>query len=305
MARVCSLSTCCCGGLALNLVLIFNTFNGLITGAFYALLALGLALILGLNNTINFAQGAFMALAAYFAYTLEPSLGFWGALVVAPLLAGVLGLVVEVFLIRRLYKRDPLYSLLLTFGLALIMQDVIRTVWGANGVPLSIPDSLGHPLSQTYFFLTGYRLFVVAVALVGTGALFAVLRYTRLGIRIRAGNADLETVSALGVNIYLLRTANFVIGIVFAGVAGILAAGQLGLEPTMGDGLLMPAFVAIVVGGVGSLMGSLLGGLLIGVASGVTTAYFPAASEAVIYLIMGLMLVVRPRGLMGQEGLFE
>lgn len=289
----------------MNLVLIFNMFNGLITGAFYALLALGLALILGLNNTINFAQGAFMALAAYFAYTLEPSLGFWGALAVAPLLAGVLGLVVEVFLIRRLYKRDPLYSLLLTFGLALIMQDVIRTVWGANGVPLSIPESLGHPLSQTYFFLTGYRLFVVAVALVGTAVLFAVLRYTRLGIRIRAGNADLETVSALGVNIYLLRTANFVIGIVFAGVAGILAAGQLGLEPTMGDGLLMPAFVAIVVGGVGSLLGSLLGGLLIGVASGITTAYFPAASEAVIYLIMGLMLVVRPRGLMGQEGLFE
>lgn len=289
----------------MNLVLIFNTFNGLITGAFYALLALGLALILGLNNTINFAQGAFMALAAYFAYTLEPSLGFWGALAVAPLLAGALGLVVEVFLIRRLYKRDPLYSLLLTFGLALIMQDMIRTVWGANGVPLSIPESLGHPLSQTYFFLTGYRLFVVAVALVGTAVLFAVLRYTRLGVRIRAGNADLETVSALGVNIYLLRTANFVIGIVFAGVAGILAAGQLGLEPTMGDGLLMPAFVAIVVGGVGSLLGSLLGGLLIGVASGITTAYFPSASEAVIYLIMGLMLVVRPRGLMGQEGLFE
>jgi len=289
----------------LNLVLIFNTFNGLITGAFYALLALGLALILGLNNTINFAQGAFMALAAYFAYSLEPSLGFWGALAVAPLLAGVLGLVVEVFLIRRLYKRDPLYSLLLTFGLALIIQDLIRTIWGATGVPLSIPESLAHPLSQTYFFLTGYRLFVVIVAFAGTAVLFAVLRYTRLGIRIRAGNADLETVSALGVNIYLLRTANFVIGIVFAGVAGILAAGQLGLEPTMGDGLLMPAFVAIVVGGVGSLLGSLLGGLLIGVASGGTTAYFPAASEAVIYLIMGLMLVIRPRGLMGQEGLFE
>jgi len=289
----------------LNIVLIFNLFNGLITGAFYALLALGLALILGLNNTINFAQGAFMALAAYFAYTLAPYLGFWGALLLAPLLAGVLGLVVEVFLIRRLYKRDPLYSLLLTFGLAMIMQDMIRTIWGATGVPLLIPESLGHPLSQTYFFLTGYRLFVVGVALVGTAALFAVLRFTRLGIRIRAGNADLETVSALGVNIYLLRTANFVIGIIFAGVAGILAAGQLGLDPTMGDSLLMPAFVAIVVGGVGSLLGSLMGGLLIGVASGVTTAYFPSASEAVIYLIMGLMLVVRPRGLMGQEGLLE
>ncbi|MDE1952995.1 MAG: branched-chain amino acid ABC transporter permease [Betaproteobacteria bacterium] len=289
----------------MNIVLIFNLFNGLITGAFYALLALGLALILGLNNTINFAQGAFMALAAYFAYTLAPTVGFWGALLIAPVLAGVLGLVVEVFLIRRLYKRDPLYSLLLTFGLAMIMQDMIRTIWGATGVPLLIPESLGHPLSQTYFFLTGYRLFVVAVALVGTGALFAVLRFTRLGIRIRAGNADLETVSALGVNIYLLRTANFVIGIIFAGVAGILAAGQLGLDPTMGDSLLMPAFVAIVVGGVGSLLGSLMGGLLIGVASGVTTAFFPSASEAVIYLIMGLMLVVRPRGLMGQEGLLE
>lgn len=289
----------------MNVVLIFNMFNGLITGAFYALLALGLALILGLNNTINFAQGTFMALSAYFAYSLVPHLGFWGALLVAPLLSGVLGLVVEMLLIRRLYRRDPLYSLLLTFGLALIMQDVIRTVWGPVGVPLAIPGSLGHPLSDTYFFLTGYRLFVVAVALVGTGVLFAVLRYTRLGVRIRAGNADLETVSAMGVNIYLLRTANFVIGIVFAGIAGILAAGQLGLDPTMGEGLLMPAFVAIVVGGVGSLLGSLIGGLLIGVASGITTAYFPAASEAVIYLIMGLMLVVRPRGLMGQEGLLE
>ena len=289
----------------MNIVLIFNMFNGLITGAFYALLALGLALILGLNNTINFAQGTFMALSAYFAYTLAPHLGFWGALVVAPLLSGVLGLVVEVLLVRRLYKRDPLYSLLLTFGLAMIMQDALRTIWGPVGVPLAIPDALGHPLSSTYFFLTGYRLFVVAVALVGTGVLFAVLRYTRLGVRIRAGNADLETVSAMGVNIYLLRSANFVIGIVFAGVAGILAAGQLGLDPTMGEGLLMPAFVAIVVGGVGSLLGSLLGGLLIGVAAGITTAYYPAASEAVIYLIMGLMLVVRPRGLMGQEGLLE
>ncbi len=289
----------------MSLVVVFNLFNGLITGAFYALLALGLALILGLNNTINFAQGTFMALSAYFAYTLVPHVGFWGALVLAPVLSGVLGLVVEVLLVRRLYKRDPLYSLLMTFGLALIMEDMIRTIWGPVGVPLSIPDALAHPLSQTYFFLTGYRLFVVAVALIGTGVLFALLRYTRLGIRIRAGNADLETVAALGVNIYFLRSANFVIGIMFAGVAGILAAGQLGLDPTMGDGLLMPAFVAIVVGGVGSLLGSLLGGLLIGLASGLTTAFYPSASEAVIYLLMGLMLIIRPRGLLGQEGLLE
>lgn len=290
----------------MGLTLLFNAFNGLIQGAFYALMALGLALILGLNNTINFAQGAFMALAAYFAFTIVPYVGFWGGLIIAPLLAGVLGLAVETILVRRLYNRkDPIYTLLLTFGLAFIIQDMIRTVWGAQGKPLAIPQFLNQPLSDTYFFLTGYRLFVVAVALISTAALFAVLRFTRIGIRIRAGNSDLETISALGVNIYLLRSANFVIGIVFAGVAGILAAGQLGLNPNMGDALIMPAFVAIVVGGVGSLVGSLLGGLIIGLASGITTAFYPAASEVVIYLIMGVMLVVRPRGLMGQEGLFE
>ncbi|MEE3500365.1 branched-chain amino acid ABC transporter permease [Acidiphilium acidophilum] len=290
----------------MGLILLFNVFNGLIQGAFYALMALGLALILGLNNTINFAQGAFMALAAYFAFTLVPYVGFWGGLVIAPLLAGAIGLGVEMVLVRRLYNRkDPIYTLLLTFGLAFIIQDLIRTVWGAQGQPLAIPAFLNHPLSTTYFFVTGYRLFVVAVALLGTGSLFAVLRFTRIGIRIRAGNSDLETISALGVNIYLLRSANFVIGIIFAGVAGILAAGQIGLTPTMGDSLIMPAFVAIVVGGVGSLVGSLLGGLIIGLASGITTAFFPAASEVVIYVIMGITLVVRPRGLMGQEGLFE
>ncbi len=289
----------------MGIVVLLDAFNGLIVGAFYGLMAIGLSLILGLNGVINFAHGTFMALAAYLAFTLMPVLGFWGALVVAPVLAAALGFLVERFLIRRLYRREPIYSLLLTFGLALIMQDLIRTIWGAQGQPITIPNLLDHPLSNTYFFLTGYRVFVVAAALLSTGALFAVLRYTRLGIRIRAGNADLETVATLGVNIYLLRAANFVLGIYFAGLAGILAAGQLGLTPTMGDTLIMPSFVAIVVGGVGSLLGSLLGGLLIGVASGVTTAFFPAASAVVIYVIMGVMLVIRPRGLLGQEGLLE
>jgi branched-chain amino acid transport system permease protein len=289
----------------LLLDVIFNAFNGLIVGSFYALMAIGLSLILGLNGVINFAHGGFMALAAYFAFTLVPYVGFWGALIIAPLLAGAVGYAVEQLIIRRLYLRDPLYSLLATFGLALIMQDLMRTIWGAQGLPLAIPDFLNQPVSEVYFFVTGYRIFVVALAILSTGALFAVLRYTRLGVRIRAGNADLETIAALGVNIYLLRSANFVLGIMFAGLAGILAAGQLGLTPTMGDSLIMPSFVAIVVGGVGSLLGSLLGGLIIGVASGITTAFYPAASEVVIYLIMGVMLIVRPRGLFGQEGLFE
>jgi branched-chain amino acid transport system permease protein len=283
----------------------FNAFNGLIQGSFYALMAIGLSLILGLNGVINFAHGSFMALAGYFAFTLVPYTGFWGALFVAPILAGGIGYIVEQLIVKRLYLRDPLYSILATFGLALIMQDLTRTIWGAQGLPLAIPDFLNQPLSDTYFFLTGYRLFVVILAIISTSALFAVLRYTRLGVRIRAGNADLETISAVGVNIYFLRSANFVLGIMFAGLAGILAAGQLGLTPTMGDELIMPAFVAIVVGGVGSLLGSLLGGLIIGLASGITTAFYPAGSEVVIYLIMGFMLIARPRGLFGQEGLFE
>lgn len=283
----------------------FNSFNGLIQGSFYGLMAIGLSLILGLNGVINFAHGGFMAMAAYFAFTLYPYIGFWGALIVGPILAGGIGYIVEQLIVRRLYQRDPLYSLLATFGLALILQDMLRTIWGAQGLPLNIPAFLNQPVSSVYFFITGYRLFVVALALISTGSLFAILRYTRLGVRIRAGNVDLETIAALGVNIYLLRSANFVLGIMFAGLAGILAAGQLGLTPTMGDQLIMPSFVAIVVGGVGSLLGSLLGGLIIGVAAGVTTAFMPAASEVVIYVIMGLMLIARPRGLFGQEGLFE
>jgi branched-chain amino acid transport system permease protein len=287
------------------LLVFFDAFNGLIQGSFYALMAIGLSLILGLNGVINFAHGGFMALAGYFAYTLFPYVGFWGALIIGPCLAGVIGYAVEQLIIKRLYTRDPLYSLLATFGLALIMQDLLRTIWGAQGLPISIPAFLNQPVSSVYFFVTGYRLLVVALAIISTGSLFAVLRYTRLGVRIRAGNADLETIAALGVNIYMLRSANFVLGIMFAGLAGILAAGQLGLTPTMGDELIMPAFVAIVVGGVGSLLGSLLGGLIIGVAAGITTAFVPAASEVVIYVIMGLMLIARPRGLFGQEGLFE
>jgi branched-chain amino acid transport system permease protein len=246
-----------------------------------------------------------MALAAYLAFTLVPYVGFWGALVIAPLLTGGVGYIVEQLVVKRLYLRDPLYSLLATFGLALIIQDMLRTIWGAQGLPLAIPDFLNQPLSSTYFFVTGYRLFVMVLAVVSTAGLFAALRFTRLGVRIRAGNKDLETISAVGVNILLLRSANFMLGIVFAGLAGVLAAGQLGLTPTMGDQLIMPSFVAIVVGGVGSLLGSLLGGLIIGVASGITTAFYPAGSEVVIYLIMGVMLIARPRGLLGQEGLFE
>ena len=179
-------------------VVLFNVFNGLIVGAFYALMALGLSLILNLSGVINFAHGGFLALGAYLAYTLIPYVGFWGALIVAPLMTAALGLVVERVLIRPLYGGDPLYGLLVTFGLAYIFEDVTRTVWGAQSLPFQVPAWLMTSLSSQFFFVTGYRVFMIVIVAAAVGGLFAVLNYTRLGMRIRAGTHDLDTVSTLG-----------------------------------------------------------------------------------------------------------
>ena len=284
-------------------LLLFNITNGLIIGAFYVLMALGLSLILNLSNVINFAHGGFLVVGGYIAYTITPYVGFWGALLIAPLLTAIIGFVIERVLVRPLYGRDPLYSLLLTFGLAFIFEDGARFIWGAQGKPVSVPAILAQPLSSELFFVTGYRLFMVVTVAIAVALLFVLLRYTRLGIRIRAGTLDLETVAALGINVGRLRTLNFAVGIYLAGLSGVLAAGQLGLEPTMGTSLLMPSFIAIIVGGVGSLTGTLLGGLLIGVASGITAVFLPAASEAIMYVMMAIVLLIRPRGLLGEEGM--
>ncbi|NVI04251.1 branched-chain amino acid ABC transporter permease [Paraburkholderia youngii] len=284
-------------------LLLFNVTNGLIIGAFYVLMALGLSLILNLSNVINFAHGGFLVAGGYVAYTITPYVGFWGALLIAPPCIALIGLAIERVLIRRVYGRDPLYSLLLTFGLAFIFEDGTRFIWGAQGKPVTIPSVLSQPLSNALFFITGYRLFMVVTVAATVALLFVLLRYSRLGIRIRAGTLDLETVAALGINVGRLRSFNFAVGAFLAGLSGVLAAGQLGLEPTMGTGLLMPSFIAIIVGGVGSLTGTLLGGLLIGVASGITAVFLPAASEAIIYVLMAVVLLLRPRGLLGEEGM--
>lgn len=285
-------------------LILFNVANGLIIGAFYALMAIGLSLIMSLSDVINFAHGGFLAVGAYLAYTLSPYVGFWGGLILAPVLTAAIGLVVEKFLISQVYGRDPLYSLLLTFGLAFIFEDGTRFIWGAQSVPYQVPTWLMSPLSSDYFFLTGYRLFMVALVAIAVGGLFWIMNRTRLGLRIRAGTLDLETVSVLGVNVRILRNLNFGIGIYLAGLAGVLAAGQLGLQPTIGASVIMPSFVAIIIGGLGSLTGTLLGGLLIGVASGLTAVFLPSATEAVIYVMMALVLLVRPQGLLGEEGRF-
>jgi branched-chain amino acid transport system permease protein len=286
----------------LTLVL-FNVFNGIIIGLFYVLMALGVALILNLSNVINFAHGNFLALGGYFAFVLGPIIGYWPALLVAPFGVALIGLILERTLIRRVYGRDPVYSLLLTFGLAFIIQDVCRSIWGPNGLPLSVPAVLGQPLSSQFFFLTGYRLFLIVVVIIAVAALFLFLRFSRMGTRIRAGTLDMETVAALGINVRWLRSFNFALGIFLAGLAGVLAGGQIGLNPNMGDDLLLPSFIAIIVGGVGSLTGTLIGGVLIGVAAAVTTVFFPSGNEVVMYVIMTLVLLVRPRGLLGEEGM--
>jgi branched-chain amino acid transport system permease protein len=286
-------------------VVLFNVTNGLIIGAFYVLMALGLSLILNLSNVINFAHGNFLALGGYLAYTLSPTLGYWGALLISPLLTALIGVAVERLMIRRIYNRDPVYSLLLTFGLAFVIQDVCRYIWGPNGLPLGLPEMLSQPLTPTLFFITWYRIFMVTVVIISVIGLFMFLRHTRVGLRIRAGTFDLETVATLGVNVRNLRTFNFAVGCMLAGLSGVLAAGQLGINPNMGDDLLMTSFIAIIVGGVGSLIGTLFGGLLIGMAAAITTVFYPAASEAVIYAILMAVLLIRPRGLLGEEGMFS
>jgi len=285
-------------------IVLFNVTNGLIIGAFYVLMALGLSLILNLSSVINFAHGNFLALGGYLAYTLSPTIGYWGALLVSPLLTALIGVAVERLMIRRIYNRDPVYSLLLTFGFAFVIQDVCRYIWGPNGLPMGLPAMLSQPITPELFFITWYRVFMVTFVIVAVVGLFAFLRYTRIGLRIRAGTFDLETVATLGVNVRNLRTFNFAVGCMLAGLSGVLAAGQLGINPNMGDDLLMTSFIAIIVGGVGSLIGTLFGGLLIGMAAALTTVFYPSASEAVIYAIMMLVLLVRPRGLLGEEGMF-
>jgi branched-chain amino acid transport system permease protein len=282
-----------------------SVFNGLILGAFYAVVALGLSLIMNLTGTINLAHASFLTLAGYLAFTLVlHGSPFWLALILAPLLTVVVGIVVERTLIRPLYGRDPIYSLLLTFGLALVAEEAYRLIWGANGVPFSPPPSLSGTVQLGFMAYPVFRLFIALVLVIVIAALTLFLRGTRFGLRLRAAILDSEMIAALGTNTQLLYMINFGIGILLAGIAGVLAAGLLGLNPTSGNALLMPAFICVIIGGMGSLLGSIAGGILIGVVIALTTLYIPAASEVSMYVLMAVVLSIRPRGLFGEESLF-
>jgi branched-chain amino acid transport system permease protein len=280
-------------------------FNGLVLGAFYAIVAIGLSLIMNLTGTINMAHGSFMTLAGYLAYTLVVrGTPFWFALIAAPIICVLVGVVVERTLVRPLYKREPFYSLLMTFGLSLIAEEVYRLIWGPTGVPFSPPAVLNGATALGFMTFPTFRIFIVLVLIVAMVALALFLTRTRFGLRLRAAVQDTEMIAALGTNTQILYAVNFGLGIFLAGIAGVLAAGMLGLSPTAGNALLMPAFVTVIIGGMGSLFGSIVGGLLIGIAISMTTLYIPAASEVSMYVLMAIVLLVRPRGLFGEEGIF-
>lgn len=285
--------------------LLTQLFNGLILGAFYAVVALGLSLIMNLTGTINLAHASFLTLAGYVAYVMIlHGSSFYVALVVAPVLTVIVGVIAERVLIRPMYGRDPIYSLLLTFGLALVAEEVYRLIWGANGVPFAAPAALNGTVNLGFMQYPTFRLFIAGVLIVVIIGLTLFLRGTRFGLRLRAAVLDSEMIAALGTNTQILYMFNFGVGILLAGIAGVLGAVLLGLNPTSGNALLMPAFICVIIGGMGSLLGSIAGGILIGVVIAVTTLYIPAASEVSMYVLMAVVLSIRPRGLFGEEGIF-
>lgn len=275
--------------------------NGLVLGFLYVLIAVGMSIIFGMLGLVNFAHGAFFALGAYLALSLRPYLGFGGALVIAPVLVGLISLIVERTLLRPLYDKEPLLSLLLTFGLALFIQEFIRTVWGAMGHPFDTPESLSGFLHIGPVFVTQYRLAVLVATIVILVATWLFLEKTPYGRIVRAGSRDPDMVSMLGINLKRVFMFIFGLGCLLAGAAGVLAAPLWSVVPSMAEQAIMPAFVVVVIGGLGSLRGAVVAGLMVGVAVALTIQFWPVASTSVMYVLMIIVLLLFPRGLFGEH----
>jgi branched-chain amino acid transport system permease protein len=282
-------------------ILLEQALNGVLVGAFYTLLALGLSLIFSLGGVVNLAHGAFYALGAYLAVELERRFGYSVALAGSPILVGVLGMAIETTLLRRLYREDPTLTLLLTFGLSMIAEQAIRLIWGVTGLPFGIPDFLRGVLLLGDFIFPYYRLAVFGVVASTIAAVWLLLNKTNFGLIVRAGVSDPEIVRAMGVSLRPIQTAIFGLGVALAGLAGVAAAPLAGVQPAMGTDILTAAFVIVVIGGLGSFWGVLLAGLLVGIVRGVTISVWPPAAEASMYMLMILVLLVRPRGLLGEQ----
>ncbi len=286
--------------------LLAQVFTGLVLGMIYVLLAIGLSLIFGLMTVVNFAHGALYMLGAYFGvFLLGYTKSFWVALIVAPLMVGALGLLIERFLIRRLYGRSPDDPLLLTFGLSLILIEGVKVFWGKIGLTLDPPRALAGAVNLGFMTFPAYRLFLVAVIAAVLIALYFFLGRTNIGLIIRAGSRDPLMVRALGINLGRVWLVVFGIGTGLAGLAGMLAGPMRGAYAEMGVTMVIESFVVIVVGGMGSLLGAVVAGLLIGQVVGLTTFFVPKAAEIMVFVVMAVVLLVRPSGLFGEAGLAE
>lgn len=275
--------------------------NGLVLGMLYVVLAVGLSLIFGMMGVINFAHGVLFALGAYIAYTLLSVLGFWPALLGAAVLTGCLGMLIESGLLRRLYGRDPLSGFLVTFGLALFMEELVRAIWGPAGLPFNVPAGLGGLVVYGPIVQTRYRLVVLLAAIVILALLWLTLEKTRLGMVIRGGSRDPGMMQMLGTNIKRTFTLVFGLGSALAAIAGVLAAPLWGLEPSLGTSAIMPSFAVVTIGGLGSIRGAVIAGLLVGEVVSLSIMFYPPVSEVVMYILMALVLLVLPRGLLGEE----
>jgi branched-chain amino acid transport system permease protein len=276
---------------------------GLVNGAFYALLSLGLAVIFGLLGIVNFAHGALYMLGAFAAWIMLDKFGinYWLALVLAPLTVGLLGVVIERIFLKRLYKLDPLYGLLLTFGLALIAEGVFREIYGVSGQNYEVPELLAGATNLGFMVLPNYRAWVVLVSVLVCVGTWYLIERTRLGAYLRAGTENAALVQAFGINVPLMVTLTYGAGAALAGLAGVLAAPIIQVNPLMGSNLIIVVFAVVVIGGMGSIMGSILTGLGLGVVEGLTRVFYPEASSIVVFVIMVIVLMVRPAGLFGKE----
>jgi len=276
---------------------------GLINGSFYAMLSLGLAVIFGLLRVINFAHGAQYMLGAFVAYLGLQYLGinFWAALIITPLVVALFGAIIERLLLSRLYDLDPLYGLLFTFGLALVIEGTFRWLYGAAGQPYSVPPQLAGGTNLGFMFLPNYRAFVVIVSLIGCIATWALIEKTRLGSYLRAATENPTLVQAFGINVPVLLTLTYALGAGLAGFTGVLAAPIYQVSPLMGTNLIIVVFAVVVVGGMGSIMGAIVTGYMLGIAEGLTKVFYPEASNIVIFVIMAIVLLIRPAGLFGKD----
>jgi branched-chain amino acid transport system permease protein len=287
-------------------VLAAQVFTGLVLGMIFVLLAIGLSLIFGLMTVVNFAHGSFYMLGAYFGFFLLGfTKSFWAALFLAPLMVGCLGLLIERFLIRRLYGRSPDDPLLLTFGLSLILIETVRLVWGKIGLTLSPPPLLAKAVNLGFMVFPTYRLFVLGATIVVLIGLWLFLERTNVGLIIRAGSRDALMVRALGIDLGRIWLLVFGIGSALAGLAGILAGPMRGVYAEMGVNVVIESFVVVVVGGMGSLVGAIVAGVLLGQVVGLTTFFAPKLTEISIFVVMAVVLLVRPSGLFGETGLME